>query len=441
MPTGAEIFQKMVSRGGLGDYMPAAQVDSRTSLALISNLWLGNGNWGNNQKSDQLIFIPGVATQADQVRYVKEGDHALSTLVPDRAWSDVADLDVYLLKDGLHPQWLVDAINDALLKNYTENTEPLSAKPAGTVLADAGYQSNSTAQYTLSQTALTKITTANSENVFQSVGSGRSVNSGAGGYHYQRYSVTGQEQAIVYALSRLAAGTNAELVIATGATTGGIAAVGTTVEHSQAAWQWMKRSEIITAGHKFMDVRYQGEGASDDIYWGGHTVLFPSHTRVILDTKWDTAFKMPSLAYAEMGGTSVANGIFPAFSMELTEIPRTDYDFLFDRQGANPTAIQFHNGSQKKWFQYPVFIQGRRAYGDFTTMTLALSETTGCDLDLAVSAALIELFQRDFVKSKVTDAAGKLRNAREAYSDARRQFEQKGPAKRRPVMNYPRAGN
>ncbi len=446
--TGLQIFQRMVEKGGLGIWMPNAEIDSLAAALLTSVLHLRNENWGSQQHESQsnLIFRPSAATVADYVRYVKSSSTNAGAVVPDADYSDVTlgSEDIALLKGGLHPSWLLQALNRGMGKVYTENTEPLSAKPAGAVLADAGHQSSSASNYVESDAdggpaiTITPTATANSENVYQGVGSLRALNGADGGYFRQRFNVTQREPVVVHDLSRLASGTAAQLLLRD---VTGSANIGTTVEHSEGAWQWMRRQETIPDDCKIMEVRWQGSGASADVYRGGHSILFPAQSRVILDSKWDTAFKMPSLVSVKMRGDSPEANVYPAMASELVEIPRRDYDFLFDRQGANPYAIQFHNDSQKQWFQNPVLIQGRRAMSDFTTFTLALSETTNCDLELIVAAALVEAFRDQRIVECVRDADTRLADAYGDFLETERQFEQHGPAKRRPTVVMPRAWN
>lgn len=446
--TGLQILERMIDKGGLGIYMPNAEIDSIAAALLTSTLHLRNENWGAQQHESisSLLYRPGAASAADYVRYVSSSSTNAGAVVPDADWADVTltSEDIAMLHGGIHPTWLLRAINRGMGGVYDENIEPLSAKPSGAVLQDAGFQSSATTQYVESDTdggptmTFSKVTTANSENVFQGIGSGRGLNTQDGGYFRQRFNVTQREPVVMHALSRLASGTAAQLLLRD---VTGSANIGTTVEHDEGAWQWMRRLETIPDDSKILEVRWQGSGASADVYWGGHSILFPNQARVILDTKWDTEFKMPSLVSVDMAGDSPATGVFPAMSARYTEIPRTDYSFLFNRQGANPYAVQFHNGTQQHWFQKPVMIQGRRAYSDFTTFTLALSETTGADLDLIASAALVEAFLDQRIAERVSNPETRLADAYGYFLEQKRQFQQRGPAQRKQPWSMPRAMN
>lgn len=305
-------------------------------------------------------------------------------------------------------------------ETYFENMEPLSMKPSGTTLADAGFQSSATSQYTESDsdagpaTTFTKVTTSNSENVLYGIGSGRVVNAAAGGYIRQRYNVQEREQFYWHILSRLDSGANFEAVLqdVTNA-----AAIGTTIEHAEEAWQWVRRNEHVPDNCKIMETRYQGEGTTDDFYLNAQCLLFPDHPYVELDTKWDSRTELKLMA-VELGGNQLSNNVWPARASRLVEIPRSDYSFRMERPGANPYAVQFQNGSQKHWFQYPVYIQGRRSYADLTAFTLALTETTANELDQAESRTRMEMFRTGGTCAFVPGAAGLYAEAQRANAVA-----------------------
>ena len=392
------LLEAVIRRGGIGQVLKVAQVGSITGTTLVSLYYYGNSSGtistGTLRGLKAGLWRPSNATGiADDWRPC--GDVNGSTgAVTVATWADttLGTEDFYQLNHGLHPQQVIDAMNRALRRCYFENMEPLSTKPSGAVLADAGFQSTATTSYTESDvdsgpaTTFTKVTTANSENVFRGIGSGRVVNAATGGYIRQRFNVTPGEQVIWHALSRRDVGTNAEAVLYDISNS---AAIGTTVEHSQEAWQWMRRSETVPSGCKILETRLQGEGASDDIYWNATCLYLPSHRLIHLDTTWDTSFKMPSLVYCTMGGVSAGTGIFPAHAAELQPIPADAYDFLIERPGANPYAVQMHD---TRYFNYPIYIDGRRAYSDLTTFTRAMTETTSCDVDLLEAATRLELF-------------------------------------------------
>lgn len=439
MATGADIFKQVIVRGGLGYHLSAADVDDLTSTTITSGLWFRNTNWGTNHlmNLEVIIFRPDASSSVEYIRYAGELTPSTGAITLDTPYAtDTTKTSetFYVLFNGVHPQWIVDAMNRALDKTYFENSEPLSAKPSGTTQADAGFQSTATSSYTESDadggaaTTFTKITTANSENVYTGIGSGRVLNAAAGGYIRQRFNVTPGEQISWWTLSRLDSGTNAEAVlrdISNGAF------IGTTVEHAQEAWQWMQRLETVPSGCKILETRHQGEGTTDDVYWNASVVLFPERARYILDTKWDSANKVPALVSLQPNGTSVGSNVWAADAFHPVEIPPSDYDFQIERPGANPYALVFHNGSQRHWCQWPVIIQGRRSYSDLTTFSLALTETSGIDVDLADAATRVELFRDQRVSQRVTEAETRLADSYGDFLSISRQFETEGPAQRK----------
>src|SRR3990167_5570218 len=308
--SGETILQAVIRRGKIGLVLMNAEIDSRSGSALVSVLHLRKGQWSTNslRNLNAGIYIPGNATGvADYWRTAGDLTASTGSLAPDANWADVTlgTENVYIIYHGITATAFRDALNRALLRCYFDNVEPLSTKPAGTVVSDAGLQSTATTPYVEADadggpaTTFTKVTTTNSENVFWGLGAGRILNGAAGGYIRQRYSVTEGEQITVFNLTRLDVGTNSELVLYDVSNS---AAIGTTVEHDQESWQIMKRQEAVPSTCKILEVRDGGEGASDDIYINGVWVYKNRALRMILDTTWETEFNMPSLAYLALRG-------------------------------------------------------------------------------------------------------------------------------------------
>lgn len=450
MPTVATMLQQLLRKRGIGLFLANADIDSIAAGSITSVKWLRNARHGATNTVSNLnivIWRPAAATAADYVRYASDLTASTGALTPDANWADttLGTEDFYLLKYGIHPQWLIDAANLALGKNYFANLEPLSIKPSGTVLADAGFQSPATTSYVESDTeggpatTFSKVTTANSENVFRGIGSGRVLNAATGGYVRQRFNVTAGETVVVHAISRLDAGTNAELVIWDVTNS---AQIGTTVEHAQEAWQFMRTSFIVPATCKIIEVRLQGEGTTADVYWNGIFVMPQNARRVILDTKWESAYRIPALVYADLRGVSVGGGIYDAFSAELTEIPEHVYSFDMERPGANPYALTFHDGIEQ-YIDKPIYISGRRAYSDLHTLALSdITTNVGIDLDLWEAETSIQLLSMSDVRRSVPESDRMLAEAIRDRDHAASQFVIQGPARRTaPKLYGGRIGN
>ena len=436
--TAATMIQQLLRKRGLGLYLPNADVDSIAAGALVSVKWLRNARHGaTNTVSNTNIVIwrPQAATAADYIRYAGDLTASTGSLAPDANWADTdkSNEDFYLLKHGIHPQWIIDAAQLALGKNYFPNLEPLSIKPVGTTVADSGFQSTALTSYVESDadggaaTTFSKVTTANSENVFRGIGSGRVQNAATGGYIRQRFAVTEGQQVVVHALSRLDSGTNAELVLWD---VSNDVAIGTTVEHDQERWQFMRRVETIPTDCKILEVRLQGEGTTADVYWNGIFVMPQNDRRVIIDTKWESPWEVLDLVYADLRGGSVGNGIFDAFAAELKPIPQDYYRFDMERPGANPYAITFFDGIEA-YINKPIYIQGRRAYSDLTTLALSdITTSVAIDLDLWEAQTCVELLGMSDVRRMIPESDRILSEALSDRNAAASQFTVQGPAKR-----------
>lgn len=431
--TGLEIAEQMVRRGGLGKYLLNAEIGALVAGSFTSVLHLRNGHHSTNHYRNQsaMIWRPENATGvADQVRTAGDLTPSTGVLANDANWTDttLGAEDIILLEHGVHPLSVMDALNRALRDLYFSNEEPLSAKPIDTTIADAGFQNSGTGSYTVDATGtFTKVSTADEENVYPGfVSSGRFQAAAAGDYIKQQFAVQERETVHAFTLSRLDSGTNVEMILQD---ITGSAAVGTTVEHAEESWMWMKRQETVPSDSKLMDLRLAGEGGSEDFYANAFIFYRTRDTRLILDTKWETKFQVPKLAYYDIGtGYTNTSDVYNALGARVKPIPESDYSFVSARGAANPYAIQFHNTPTNPhgthWFNYPIFIQGRRAHSDVDgPFTLALSETTSADLDLMVWASLVELFANPQILARVPNAAQTLKIATEKVASLAPQFK------------------
>lgn len=389
--------------------------DGQFTLAvgsLTSVYRLRNARHSTNHYSSMSTYFYWPANPtgaADYVRNVNDLTPAsgLVDFNANLASATLSNSAVYLLFHGIHPQQFVDALLSAMRVCYFPTREPLSVKPISTTVADAGFQSSVTSSWTESDvdsgaaTGFTKISTANSEDVFYGVGAGRILNTAAAGYIRQRYNVTGGDTVVITSLTRLAAGTNSELV-AWDVTND--AQIGTTVEHAQESWQFMTATIQIPATCKIFEIRHRGEGTTDDVRINGSWVQPQSQRRFVLDTMWEaTEWALPRLLAVKFGGQSVASNVYDAHSAELVAIEPGPHTYTVDADpaGAHEIAIQIHDTSL---LRYPLYVNGRRALSDLTTFTPALSQTTPGDLDLLAYATMVEMFQDGGTASHVPGA-------------------------------------
>ena len=433
----------------MGMYLANAQIDSIAAGSVTSLLRLANAQHTTNtyRSKNAGIYRPGAATAADYWRTVGDLTALTGVLANSSNHTDVTlgTENYYLPYYDLHPVDFMDALNQAMGICYFPNAEPLSAKPAGTVIGNNGFQSSVLTMYTESDadggpaTTFSNITTADSDNVWgASIGSGRVLNAAANGYIRQRYNVTRGENLWTASLSRADVGTDGNGHSLTWWDITNSAQLGTAVTHSEEQWQFAWRTGNVTggsAGTEVFELRLQGIGASDDIYYGGKWVYRTQNRRFQLDSTWDRSFKI-KLMYGRFHGSGNSSGVVDAHSLDLTEIPASEYAYDLQPPGANPRWIQFHT---TEYFKYPIWIQGRRAYSDLTTFTLALSETTSCDLDLIESATRWLLFRDGGRASHVPNAPKLAAAAYKDFLEAGGQFIDETPQRRREPIAWPRA--
>ena len=435
--SGETILQNVIRKGGIGTVLPNADIGAIAATTTTSVLHLRSAHYDTNTFRNKTAyrFRPGNATGvADYVRAVTTLVNSTGVLTHDATDSDttLGAENIYMLY-GVHPTWFVEDLNLALRRTYFENMEPLS------LAADAGFQSSATSSYTESDadagpaTTFTKVTTADSDNVFTGIASGRVANAATDGYIRQRFNVHPGEQVYVGVLARADVGTSSLVAY----DVSNAAEIAGTVQHTGENWGYLSRAVSVPSGCEILEIRLQGEESNADIYHSGLWVNRINDRRVKLSTTWDTAFKIPALAVAKFGA-SVGSGVDAAFSIDYEEIPPSDYDFLFERPGANPYALQWHTN---RWADQPVYIQGRRAYADLTTFTLALSETTACDLDLITAATLRALYEDERVQAVTPDWQEKLGRWAGELAGQANIHKTTGPALRRRVRSVARLSN
>lgn len=442
MTTLGAMADQLIRKSGSGVKIPSGSFSLSSGTTVTSTDYLRNGGYSNNSFQNWFQFRPTAASSADYIRRISSLDPSTGIYTINASVSDTTagSEDIYLLPPWMHPQRIIDSANFALEKNYVANIEPISTKPVSTGLSDAGFQSSSTSNYTASGTTFSKHTTANSERVLQGLGSGRTLNAG---YIMQQFAVASKEPFYVYAAVSSAVGENS--LIVRDATNS--ANIGTTVTNSNRNWNWLVRKEtypaLTSTQQGLLEVRWGVTGTSDDAYWGAQCVLFPERTRLYLDTKWDSAFKATRLVAARFGN-SRQTGVYQANAGDFIPIPESDYSLHMERAGPNPTTIIWHNDAQRKWYEYPIFIDGRRSYADFTTaLTLAswATDVPGLDKDLWDAMTRLELFSMDDILAADSNNARKLARAQYDFNAVNAQFRQSNTTDGRVFRNFGYARN
>lgn len=443
--TGIDIFARVITKGGLGIYIPDTDIDDLSANLLTSTLWLRNSSWGSNQHQSQtqIIYRPVAAAATDRIRYIANSSTDIGAVVPDSAWGDVAKTDeaFFILDNGVHPMFVIDAMNRAMGRCYTENSDPLS------ILLDAGFQSPITSYWTESDadggaaTTFSKVSTIGSVNVYPGfLRSGRVLNSagGAGGYIRQRFYVHRNQVVHLGALVRPSVGTAA--LVLWDVTNDVI--IDEAITYNGRQWAYLWNDFTVPSDCDEVEVRLRGEENSADIYWNACWAWRDSDQRIELSSTWDSEFKIPSLAAASFGANVAGSvNVAAGFSLDLNEIDSGSYGFQFNREAPAPGVIQFHNPRRAFQGGRALFVQGRRAYSDFTIFTIALTETTSGDLDLIDAMSRIEAFKDSRISSRTMNSDIRLADAWGEMLDAKKQFQQRGPADRKARFVMPRAAN
>ena len=385
--TGLVIAQHAIERGGLGLHIPTGDF-TLTSTVLTSLPWFRREEYANTTfRNGTTIWWPANPTgRADDVRSAGDLDRTTGALtIGSAAYASgtAGSTDMYLLFHSNHPSWLIAAMNRALRRTYFQSEEPFSWA------LDAGFQSSATSDWTASLSTFTKISTANSLNVFPPyMRSGRSANSGANGYLTQEFATARGAEWFSGVLARVDVGTF-ELVWRDVTNS---AELGTAITTTEETWVYVERRESVTSGSSGTETvgfRLQGDGATDDIYYNA-AWFYPTAAHTYrLSTTWDSNFKTPNLVYLTFS-KQLADHVWDAHSMQKHLVPPDAYRFLRTRPGANPYAIQWLDNS---YLRHPVLIEGRRAHSDVDgPFTRVLTETTSADLDLFVWLTLEEFF-------------------------------------------------
>src|SRR3990167_4662443 len=210
--TGLQILQLLLQRAGIGQYIPNAEIGAIAAGTITSVAHFRRGRFGvdDYRNTQTTLWRPGNATGiADDYRDAGSLAPSTGILNNDANWADttLGTEDFYLVRDGIHPLWIIDAMNLALRQVYFQNEDWLS------LAADPGFQSTATSSYVESDadggaaTTFSKISTADSFNVYPSfIASGRILNAAANGYIRQRFKVRRGEGVAVWWMARAEVG-------------------------------------------------------------------------------------------------------------------------------------------------------------------------------------------------------------------------------------------
>lgn len=434
MTTIQAIFDRVVEKYGLGKVIANGDIDALVAGSFTSVKWLRNGNWGTNQfrSKSSLIQRPGAATAADEIRYAADLTNSSGLMAVDANWADTTLGTEYLriLDYGLHPQEVYDAIERGLRRIHFQNQVYAS------LAADADMQSSATTSWTESDadagpaTTFTKETTASF--IASGVRAGKIVNGAAGGYIRQRFSVIEGERIYAAAPILWASGTAAGLALRDVTNS---AAIGTATSSAHLPYMFHERLETVPSDCKQVEVRLIGEG-TDTFYVDGLHFQRESQSRLFLPSTINEAFEFEALTFARYP-KNIDTNLYDAASIQVEEIPRSEFSANFLPPEANPSFIQFHNWG--KWFGKPLILQGRRPYADLLADATDETETVAADLELACAAAALELFE--MLGHRLPQGREWAARAELDYKAHGARQTVEGPARRQPEYVMPRFSN
>lgn len=440
MPAPTAIIQQAMSKTGrpaMGFFIPNAAITALAAGSFTVPRFFLNTLLSNNTAIGWGVWRPGAATAPDYFRHISGITPSTGAVAVDSNYADttLGTEDIYVLPPGIIPDMIIDCLNLSWRNGYFPSMEPLSMKPVSTGIADAGFQNTATSAYTGYGTqTFTKDSTANSENIFRGINSGKTVTTAVNSGVLQQFAVGEGEQLIVHNLSKLASGTACALELYDGTSV-----IGTTQTHSQRKWMYMKRVETMTDGKTTLTVRQIATGSVDTMYLNGTFVVTRGTRQMILDTRWDTAYKTEmGLKYVNFHGHSPETYAYDAFGTDLLDVPKNLYDIDIETPGANPTRVFFHDGIEQ-YLEHPIYMHGRRAFSDLYAATIAdVTTSIPGNQDLLDALFRVEYFSKGDVRRVFPDWNLELYRAQSDASNASQRQTVRGPAQRHQFSSWGR---
>jgi len=407
----AQIIQQILSKTGLGTYIPAADIDSGSASAVVSVKWFRGLSGSNHFTSKQSIFWrPTSATAADNIRYAGTLTVSTGSVAPDTNWADSTwtSEDLYVVNYGIHPQRLIDAINLALRMLYGPRLLPLSP------FTDGDMVTSGVSNYTSVGTPATKekVTTAARTRFTQAL----HLLNDADGEGAITTSLLVDPSSSWYAWAIAAADVGTAQMIPYDVTN---SAAIETVEYTGERPALLEKRIAIPATCETFAVRVLGELDAADTYWSAVGAYCTSDywTDLPSGSLFDETFKFERL-YSASFRTNLDDGVASAMSMHLTEIPHSDYQFFDSSVAANNPGIQWNT---REHFGKPILIEGRAPRSAEITFGIDdLTDTVAERLNLVEAAARVELFGNAEIRSRVPD--GDV-----LWAQARADFESQRP--------------
>ena len=416
IPTLTEVLDELIDRcPDLGMKLMLAAVNNAAATATTNDprAMIGGTASPTSRYATRHLWVPGLATADDRIRSILSTSVSATvmTLTVNRIYAagDTAET-AYIL--GLHPEALVNLLNDALRRETFLTTVPL------TEVVDGDMQTSGVANWADAGATSSKVTTA--ANVpFELAQSLFANNTGANGYTASGAVRIPRAQTLyIWAIVRADIGT-ATLWLVDGSGTA-IDSMTTTQEEWMFIWKQIAPSSTIEE----VAFRLGAAGAGDDSYWGGVGFLSPGVRNFQLPSwmaeRWQ--FRALSIARFPVAGSTSGEELARSRQLQrLEEGSNGDFSLYLPEGAANPAWVELHGD----YTGYPLFLSGLRPYADIDTLSVTdLTTTTRCNLNLVVARAMHLLGQAH------PDEYGRYYSQGMVEADAIRRGQQTDPPKK-----------
>jgi hypothetical protein len=384
------IRQRALRELDLGLVIPNAKFDSAASTSITSADVMRNSRWSlaHFSQRETVIFRPGSATAADNVRYAGNLTNTTGALAHTGAnYSDttVTSEIPELWYDGVRPDLeVLDAINRALEFVHFSTFIPISH--GGDLDYDMSASTDTNWTDVLTPTTSAKATTA--RRTPYGLRSYNLINNAANeGTQSATLPIVPARSVKGFAIASCNVGTASFRFydVTNSASTGWEAAVTHSEENPMLMVQeWQAAPSTC----REMAAQLLGTTDTSDIFWNGLWVYRQDNMRVNLPSFINEGFKAPSI-FQGRPRFSVASHVYDAQSLDMIELHENkDYQFLYDHHpDANPYAIMVNGPEAYDW---PLFVEARLPYSHMGTLS-AEADTTTCPLHLLMPMVKIRL--------------------------------------------------
>ena len=376
------IRQRLLRELDLGIIIPNAKFDSAASTSITSADVMRNSRWTTNHFSQRntVIYRPGSATAADNIRYAGDLTNSTGTLVHTGAnYSDttVTSEIPELWYDGVRADLeILDAINRALEFVHFSTFIPISH--GGDLDYDMSASTDTNWTNVGSPSTSAKSTTA--RRVPYGLRSYQLINNGVAneGTRSATLGMGSSRSVKGFAIASVnVGGASFQLYDVTNAgTTSLLDAVTTSQEEPMLLIQEWQNVPSTT---REIAANLLGTTTTSDVFWNGLWIYKQDNLRVNLPSFLNEGFKAPSI-FQGRPKFSVANHVYDAQSLEMVELKENqDYVYLYDHHNdANPYAIMVNGPEAYDW---PLFVEARLPYSHMGVLS-AESDATNAPLHL-----------------------------------------------------------